>query len=113
MTRTFRGGIVSSSSSMFRSSRHWPGAAARSGASTLSALADRCGRLRGVRVGVVPALGREQPPGQRAGGGVGDRADRYPDLAVADLVQGAGVLPGHPGDAVPSYTNPVSWTTHA
>src|SRR3712207_8078520 len=54
----------------------------------------RRGRLRGRRGGVVPALGQEQPPVQRAGGGVGDRVHADTDLAVGHLAQGAAVLPG-------------------
>lgn len=39
---------------------------------------------------------------QGAGGGVSDGVDADADLAVADLAQDAGVLPGHPGEAIPS-----------
>ncbi len=46
---------------------------------------DRRGRLLRHRLGVIPARGEEQPPVQRAGGGIGDRVHRHPDLAVADL----------------------------
>lgn len=47
--------------------------------------------------GPVPRGGQEQPPGQRARGGVGSGVDADADLAVADLAQSARVLPGHPG----------------
>lgn len=50
------------------------------------------GRLR-----AVPGLGQEQTPGQRARSGVGSGVNTHADLAVADLAQSAGILPGHPG----------------
>ncbi len=49
---------------------------------------------------VVPALGQEQPPIQRAAGLLGDGVDRHPELAVADLAERARVLTLHPHRAV-------------
>jgi site-specific DNA recombinase len=45
---------------------------------------------------LVPALRQEQPPVQRAGGLLGDRVDRHPQLAVGGLAQRARVLALHP-----------------
>jgi hypothetical protein len=53
------------------------------------------GPLRVADRGVVPRGGAEQPPVPGEGRGVRGHLDTHPDLAVAGLAQGAGVLPGH------------------
>jgi len=50
---------------------------------------------------VVPALGQEQPPVQRAAGLLGDGVDRHPQLAVGRLAQRAAVLALHPHRVLP------------
>jgi hypothetical protein len=50
-----------------------------------------------VLAGVVPGLGKEQPPVQRARRRVGCRVHRDADLDVADLAQSARVLPCYAG----------------
>ena len=53
------------------------------------------GVLVAVGAGVVPRLGQEQPPIQRARRLIGDRMDRDADLHVPDLPQRSRVLPRH------------------
>ena len=65
------------------------------------------------RRSVVPALGQEQPPVQRAAGLLGDGVDRHPELAVGRLAQRPRVLALHPHRWSPSLGKPVSSTAHA
>jgi site-specific DNA recombinase len=45
---------------------------------------------------VLPGLGQEQPPVQRAAGSLGDGVDRHPQLAIGRLAQRPAVLALHP-----------------
>src|SRR5216683_613507 len=55
---------------------------------------------------VIPALGAEQPPVRRARGVLVHQVHTHPDLAVADLAQRPGVLPGHARRRPPVLAEP-------
>ena len=52
-------------------------------------------RNRVTELGIVPGLRAEQPPVRRARGVLIHQVHADPDLAVPDLAQSAGILPGH------------------
>jgi hypothetical protein len=64
-------------------------------------------------VGVVPALGQEQPPVQRAARLVGDGVDRHPSWQLAVLPSVPEYCRCTPTECSPSLGKPVSSTAHA
>lgn len=57
-------------------------------------------------LGIVPALGHEQPPVRRCRRAVGHQVDADPYLAVAAFAQRAAVHPGHPRRVIPVLGEP-------
>jgi hypothetical protein len=55
---------------------------------------------------IIPALGTEQPPVRRTRGMLVHQMHTHPDLAVADLAQRPGILPGHARRRIPVLREP-------